>query len=133
VGWRGRSGDGGTNQVRVNWIDHEVVRTSMDPEVAAGAGLNNCNATGDFWIGSPAPITTQSQNPVVMSRAVAVPHAAVAVFDMLGRQLFTSANSKFSWDGAVLNGVSLKRGVYFVQVGNGANGLVTTHKLTIDR
>jgi hypothetical protein len=72
AGWNGRSGDGGSNQVLVNWVDHEIVRTSNDtecsPNYAPAPVVVGCrwqNETGDFWVGNPTPIVNQLTPPTI--------------------------------------------------------------------
>jgi hypothetical protein len=113
VGWRGRSADGGSNQLLVNWVDHEVVRTSNDAEAAPGS-TNICSETGDFWVGNPTP-TTAVKPPVASAAVVRTKDNSIKVFDMLGRQVISNA--------------PLKRGVYFVQV-RSAN-TIKTQKLVV--
>jgi hypothetical protein len=125
VGWNGRNADGGSNQVLVNWVDREIVRTSMDTETVAANKI--CNETGDFWVGNlPATEIAKLPAPAALP---AVKGTAVIVHDMLGRQLYSNATHRLGWDGQTLSGVTLKRGVYFVQVGSGKT--IATHKLVI--
>jgi hypothetical protein len=135
VGWAGRGGDGGSNQVLLNWMDHEIVRTSNDTECSPDYAYTDPskgryqNETGDFWVGNPTAVLPQAAKPAVNPNGV-TPNAAITVFDMLGRQIKISSRS-LAWDGATLSGISLKRGVYFVQVGSGT--AVQTRKLVIQK
>jgi hypothetical protein len=49
-GWDNRGGAGGSNQVLINWIDHEIVRTSNGLQ-----GSDFQCETGDFWVANGEP------------------------------------------------------------------------------
>jgi hypothetical protein len=118
VGWRGRNADGGCNQVLVNYVDHEVVRTSMD--TMNTSGVAGCNETGDFWLGNATTtIAPRNVQPDVSAGKALTQNVSRTVYDMLGRQ--------------VLNSAPLKRGVYFVQVRDMSSGIVKTQKLVIKK
>jgi hypothetical protein len=126
VGWRGRNGDGGCNQVLVNWVDQQIVRTSMDTMSPPGAANMN-NEAGDFWVGNVPPVGVTTQ--IAPAMALPLKNNALVVYDMVGRQLYSNATHGLGWDGRTLSGVTLKRGVYLVQQGSGKNS--TTQKVII--
>jgi hypothetical protein len=111
----GRGSDAGGNQALLNWIDHEQVRTTFNQ---ASSDPNNKSSIepGDFWVGTPTPMTTKAAIPHNQYSA-GDQNSTITVFDMLGRQIKT--------------GASLKRGVYFVQAHNGKT--VQTRKVTIQK
>ena len=56
--------------------------------------------------------------PLIMrgTTAALMKNAMVTVYDLLGRRLAVGASNTVSWNGATHHGVSLKRGLYFVQL-----------------
>jgi hypothetical protein len=55
AGWGSRGGGSGGNQVLVNWVDSQVVRTSNNPD-AMYFDTGWQNEAGDFWIGDPGTV-----------------------------------------------------------------------------
>lgn len=133
VGWNDRAANTGSSQVLMNWVDHQIIRTSTD---AADNNNNTAwhNDFGDFWVGNPPPVTT-IKAPVTEAFALAG-NVSISVFDMLGRKMSGNQSAPLTWEGATLKGIPLKQGVYFVQLrnaqGHSGNNL-QTRKLIIQK
>ena len=119
----GRDLSSGSNQVLVNWIDHQIIRTSRDtanhlalPGTLGQWWLAAQNETGDFWEAGLTPVVP----PVVRQAPVPDGRGMLKkVFDLRGREIG--------------NGRSLKllKGVYIVETcGNNA---AVTRKLSFTR
>jgi hypothetical protein len=127
MGWNWRDCSQGSNQVLLNWVDHQVVRSTAYQ--FAGTDKIEQYETGDFWVGNVASVTGVASPSVARIQAMLLQkNSAISVFDMLGREIVSNLPQN-SWDGKTLSGVALKRGVYFVQ--SPAANTVKTQKLVI--
>ena len=136
IGWCGRGGCGGSNQVLCNWVDSQIIRTSQDSEytgvssTCGGAPNSWFNDFGDFWVSDPSTGIVPGVVPPAADSRSLLPgsdYDAIAIYDMLGRKIYSSVNHAISEGSPGLQGVSLKRGVYIVQRRSG--GCVETRKL----
>jgi hypothetical protein len=128
VGWLGRDGGGGSNQVLVNWQDSVIIKTTNSLQVDSNkAKTHQYNDVGDFWVGNPG-VTSAMAVPAPLATGV-MTNGPVALFNMLGRKISSVASKNIEWDGSALRGIKLSRGVYFVQYRTGDK--VQTQKLLV--
>jgi hypothetical protein len=120
-GWDGRACIWGSNQVLINWVDHEAVRTSDAPKRQEGRIQHEA---GDFWAGSLSPVAARAVKAPALG-AELLPTGAITVYDALGRKL----NGIPTRDNTGLHGITLRRGVYFVQYRY--NGTMRTERLIV--
>jgi hypothetical protein len=116
IGINAREATAGCNQVLINWVDHQIIHTSTDPATDSTHPRMNTE-TGDFWV---SPASTIVQRPATLA-TVPVKNSTITVYNMLGRSVY---------QGAAMQGASLKRGIYLVQRRAGKS--VQTKKLAID-
>jgi hypothetical protein len=64
VGWDGRDGSGGSNQVLINWQDSVVIRTTNALEATTSPN-HQYNGVGDFWVGTPGTTVSKAANPTI--------------------------------------------------------------------
>jgi hypothetical protein len=114
VGLPDRGTSQGNDMVIANWKTSEAVKIT---HVVASTGTKTFADYGDFWVNH----ATTAVRPVVTGAPMNT--GAMGIYNMLGR--------KISGNGATLRDLSLKRGVYFVQVRK--QGSIKMRKLVIQK
>jgi hypothetical protein len=77
VGWTGRDGNGGSNQVLINWQDSQMVQVTSS---LSGQTSMQYNEPGDFWV---AGTTDVKQMPVINKNSTLSSHGS---YNLLTRQ-----------------------------------------------